>query len=325
MDPELERLLAQLVHQQAADLYFLPMREGVRILANVSGQRVAIKKIPTKIASRWIGHLKYRANMSVTEHRRPQAGAIRLKVGKTMVDVRLSTVGDYCDRESLVVRFIYRLIDQAYSLLVPEQWKELTTAAQKRGLLLFAGPTGSGKTTTMYRLARRLDSQVIMTIEDPVEIEEPSFLQLQVNEMAGMGYQELLKVGLRHRPQVFIIGEIRDKQTAMMAVQASLSGHLVMATIHARSAAGVVARLCQLGVDDYAIDQAVSAVAYQRLLPTINGHLAVLFDLLVDQQARNVISTGKGGAVSEQWRQDLETLVAGKVISPETKQQFLYG
>ncbi|MCI1288023.1 MAG: Flp pilus assembly complex ATPase component TadA [[Lactobacillus] timonensis] len=324
MDPELERLLAQLVHQQAADLYFLPQREGVRILANVNGKQVAIKKMPTVIASRWISHLKYRANMSVTEHRRPQAGAIRLKVGTTTVDVRLSTVGDYCGRESLVLRFIYRLTDQAYSLLIPDQWIKLTAAAKKRGLMLFAGPTGSGKTTTMYRLARRLDSQVIMTIEDPVEIEEPSFLQLQVNEVAGMGYQELLKVGLRHRPQVFIIGEIRDKQTAMMAVQASLSGHLVMATIHARSATGVIARLYQLGVDDYVISQAISAVAYQRLLPTINGKLAVLFDLLVGRQ-RKTNSSEDGGAVSAQWRQDLETLSVAKIISTETKQQFLYG
>lgn len=325
MDPELERLLATLVHRRAADLYILPTTNGFRVLANINGQRVGIQKISVVVGNRWVGHLKYRANMSVTEHRRPQAGAMRLKVGQLVVDVRLSTVGDFRGKESLVVRFIYRLRDQDYSLLVPNQWNQLTEATERRGMMLFAGPTGSGKTTTMYRLARQLGSQVVMTIEDPVEIEEPAFLQLQVNPLAGMDYQELLKVGLRHRPQVFIIGEIRDPQTAMMATQAALSGHLVLATIHARTATGVIARLRQLAVDDYYFEQAVSGVVYQRLLPTIAGHAAVLFDLLLGDDLKVALENQSGGGTSASWQKNLGTLAAGKIITQETKQRFIHG
>lgn len=325
MDPKLEQLLAQLVHQRVADLYLLPASEGFRILINQGGQRKSLDVIPTTVANRWISHLKYQANMSVTEHRRPQAGALQLKLGQMIVDVRLSTVGDFRDRESMVLRFIYRLDNQSYSLLVPSQWDELAKVTQQRGLVLFAGPTGSGKTTTMYQLARKLKSQVVMTIEDPVEIEEPSFLQLQVNELAGMGYQELLKVGLSHRPQVFIIGEIRDQQTAMMAIQAALSGHLVMATVHARSANGVIARLRQLQINDYEITQSLSGVAYQRLLPTTSGKIAVLFDLLTNQEDWQLAVNQNGGAIGKQWQANLAKLVAAGKISSATQRQFQFG
>ena len=325
MDPKLEQLLAQLVHQRVADLYLLPTAGGYRVLINLNGQRQALEVIPTVVANRWISHLKYRANMSVTEHRRPQAGALKLKVGKRIVDVRLSTVGDFRDWESMVVRFIYRLASQQYSLLIPAQWDELVRTTKVRGLILFAGPTGSGKTTTMYQLARELKDQVVMTIEDPVEIEEPAFLQLQVNELAGMGYQELIKVGLRHRPQVFIIGEIRDHQTATMAIQASLSGHLVMATVHARSARGVIARLRQLHIDEYEIEQSLSGIAYQRLLPTVDGQMAVLFDLLTGRENWQTVDNQNGGKNGQQWQANLEKLVAAGKILPETQQQFQFG
>lgn len=324
MDPKLEALLVQLVHRRAADLYFFPGLNNYRLVANINGQRSNLQHISTAKAAKWIGHLKYRANMSVSEHRRPQAGAIRLAVKQFQVDLRLSTVGDYRDQESMVIRFIYPLADDDYSLLIPDQWDQLVSITRRRGLLLFAGPTGSGKTTTMYRLARQINSQVIMTIEDPVEIFEPSFLQLQVNELAGMGYQELLKVGLRHRPEIFIIGEIRDRHTAAMAVQAALSGHLVMATVHSRSASGVIARLQQLEINQYLINQSVSGIAYQRLLPTNNDKLAVLFDLLI-HQGRPLKKRQNGDGVSEQWKRDLALLADKDVISSKTQYQFQYG
>ncbi len=325
MDPKLEQLLAQLVHQRVADLYLLPTEGGYRVLMNLNGQRKALEIIPTVVANRWISHLKYRANMSVTEHRRPQAGALKLKVGQMIVDVRLSTVGDFHDRESMVMRFIYRLASQQYSLLIPAQWDELVRTTKVRGLILFAGPTGSGKTTTMYQLARELKGQVVMTIEDPVEIEEPAFLQLQVNELAGMGYQELIKVGLRHRPQVFIIGEIRDRKTATMAIQAALSGHLVMATVHARSARGVIARLRQLQINEYEIEQSLSGIAYQRLLPTVDGKMAVLFDLLTGRAIWQAVDNQIGGENGQQWQANLAKLAAAGKILPETQQQFQFG
>ncbi|GAY73161.1 GspE family protein [Lentilactobacillus kosonis] len=138
-------------------------------------------------------------------------------------------------------------------------------------MVVFAGPTGSGKTSTIYKLASELsEDQIIMTIEDPIEISSESFLQLQINEAAGLNYAELIKVGLRHRPDAFIIGEIRDSKTANAAIQAALSGHLVLTTIHAQSPSGVIKRLKNLGIDNEYIDQALTGVAYQRLVTTKN-------------------------------------------------------
>lgn len=116
--------------------------------------------------------------------------------------------------------------------------------AQSRGLIITSGPTGSGKTTTMYEVAKSMSqNKVVMTIEDPVEVHEPSFLQAQVNNEAGIDYQSLLKAALRHRPDILIIGEIRDQGTARLAVDAALSGHLVFATIHAKSTLQTISRL----------------------------------------------------------------------------------
>ena len=320
---QLESLLAKLITKRVADLYLLPTDSGYRLLANQSGRLSLLAHLANEKAQHWISNLKFRANMAVSEHRRPQAGAIHWHEGQ-QVDLRLSSVGDYNGRESLVVRFIYELAEQEYRLLLPDQWRRLKGAVAKRGMVLFAGPTGSGKTTTMYRLAAEFKAGVVMTIEDPVEIREPAFLQLQVNRLAGMDYQDLLRVGLRHRPQVFIIGEIRDGQTAQMAVQAALSGHLVLATGLARTAPGVLARLQQLGVEPYYLFQTLSGVCYQRLLPTDNGQLAVLFDLLLDQQLVAAVSRPDGG-MSDEWQNNLAQAVCNGQITAETSRQFQNG
>lgn len=185
---------------------------------------------------------------------------------------------------------------------------------------------GAGKTTTMYQLARQLlPKQVVLTIEDPVEIDHPGFIQLQVNELAGMDYESLLKLGLSHRPDVFIIGEIRDSQTAAMSVQAALSGHLVLGTIHARNAYGVVSRLQQLGIDSYYLQQVLTAVSYQRLIPLVNGQQAVLCDLLNRHQFSDLFSGTKKGEMSDEWAKDLQQAVENVKITENTARQYQQG
>lgn len=246
--------------------------------------------------------------------------------GPEKINLRLSSVGDYQGRESLVVRFIYQLTDDRYHLLFPQQWQELKSLLHRRGLVLFAGPMGSGKTTTMYQLARELaQDQIVMTIEDPVEINEPRFIQLQINELAGMGYQQLLRLGLRHRPNVFIIGEIRDPQTAVMTVQAALSGHLVLGTVHARDAYGVIARLVQLGVEPYYLEQVMTGVCYQRLLMRTDDQQAVLFDLLSGAVLVDEIKQQKGRGMTNAWAQYLEQAVATTQITTEEAIRYQNG
>ncbi|EPC49556.1 type II secretory pathway/competence component, ATPase, partial [Lacticaseibacillus paracasei subsp. paracasei Lpp123] len=156
--------------------------------------------------------------------------------------LRLSSVADFRGGESLVVRIIKGIPDAAGARHLLDRL--LGILLQKRGMLTLAGPTGSGKTTLLYQLATRLaESRMVLSIEDPVEINQPQFLQLQVNPEADMTYPQLLKAALRHRPDVLLIGEIRDRQTAQSACEAAISGHIVLATVHARSAADTPLRL----------------------------------------------------------------------------------
>lgn len=326
MTNQFENIIDQAIMTRCSDLYCLP-RPGDYLLQGRRNSEVTYRRsLSMSFAQRLVAYLKYHGHLEVSEHRRPQAGALvwHSKAGQA-VNLRLSVVGNYQGQESMVVRFIYPLDVSQYQLLVKGQWQQLVDAVRHRGLFLFAGPMGSGKTTTMYRLGQLMaDRAVVMTIEDPVEIFEPTFLQLQVNELAQMGYADLLRVGLRHRPDIFIIGEIRDQQTARMAVRAALSGHLVLATVHAGSAIGVVDRLHQLGVEQHYLATTISGVAYQRLLPTQTGQ-AVLFDLLLGKQLSVAINGNGRGGMSDEWQRQLKAAVSTGTISAQTAANYLAG
>ena len=317
-----EKEIAVAIGRRAADLYILPYKKYYQLLITCQGQLELVKEVSPDYGQRLISFLKYQADMAVSEHRRPQLGAMEWQRGPEIVNLRLSSVGDYQGRESLVVRFIYHLSPANYHLLFPDQWCMLKKLLKQRGLILFAGPMGSGKTTTMYQLARELsDQQVVMTIEDPVEIHEPSFTQLQVNELAGMDYQQLLRLGLRHRPDVFIIGEIRDPETATMTIRAALSGHLVLGTVHAQNVYGVGARLAQLGVPVEYLPQVLSGICYQRLLPQQPSGQAVLFDLLPGWKEESAVKRG----MTDEWGKRLTAAYEQGKISAATQAAFAQG
>lgn len=289
-------------------------------------QLTTVDQLTKEEGTKLITYLKYRANMAVSEHRRPQVGAILWQANKQAINLRLSSVGDFKGNESLVIRFIYPLGQLESHQLISQQWTHLEQIINRRGLVLFSGPMGSGKTTTMYQLAQKCcQSQIVMTIEDPVEIQEPNFIQLQVNDRAQMDYEQLLKVGLRHRPDVFIIGEIRDTKTANMAVKAALSGHLVMATIHAQNTFGVINRLLQLGVDVGYLEQVIQGICYQRLLPTTNSQFAVLYDLLNGAQLQMAFEKNNLGTMTAEWRRQLERCSSENKITTATANKYQWG
>ena len=282
IEAKLNEIIQAAVSQRASDIYWLPTAEGYQVLVQAMGGLHALSQISTGLAQQLMNHIKYRSNMAISDHRRPQLGAMTLKLEAQTLNLRISAVGDFLDRESLVVRLLYDGESQTIRYLIPHQRQQLSQLMGRTGLILFAGPMGAGKTSTMYDLVRQLRGQrLVMTIEDPVEIYEPQFLQLQVNSPAQMAYADLLKVGLRHHPDVFIIGEIRDAETAKIAVQAALSGHLVLSTIHARGVYGIMPRLAQLGIDPVVLEQALTAMSYQRLVPVTDGGLATIFDTVV--------------------------------------------
>lgn len=313
-------LLMAAVQQRISDIYILPEKTGYQIRLRQLEAVSVWRRITAELGAQVITYLKFQANMAVSENRRPQVGALTWP-GEPPLELRFSTVGDYAGRESLVIRVIYPYHTGQMAYLDQTQPAQLDRLAAKRGLLLFAGPTGSGKTTTMYTIASRLAATAtVLTIEDPVEIKTDSFIQLQVNAAAGMSYDALLKVGLRHRPDVFIIGEIRDQLTAQAAVRAALSGHLVLSTVHAQTASGSVSRLAELGVSLAHLRQVLTASCYQRLIPRVARTPAVLLDILTDQALWQTTRT-----TTERWRNTLEQARQQQVISLETARQFRAG
>ena len=257
---------------RANDLYILPVEKGYRIIFRRGNTQFLPMTVGEDDGKQLILFFKYMADMDVSEKRRGQMGAANVVLsGVTQaVRIRLSTVADFKNRESLVIRFLGFFTEESpYRLFFPAQWQGLSINVKKRGLYLFCGPTGSGKTSTMYRLVKEIvkDSEQVICIEDPVEIEVANFLQLQVNEKIGMTYDSLIAVCLRHRPDVLIVGEIRDSETARAVIRSALTGHMVFSTVHARSKHHVIERLVELGVTRNEISQCLEGVVYQRLLP----------------------------------------------------------
>lgn len=273
-------IIQECVNCRYSDLFIMPKDEYYQLLyRDLTGYRKA-DQVSQSEAEQIMLYVKYRSDMAISEKRRPQNGSMTwIDENKVMINLRISTVGDFLDRPSMVIRFIYKQ-DQQQKILDSKSMKIIELATKLRGLIVFSGPMGSGKTTLIYEIAKKLSkSKMVMSIEDPVEIKEENFLQLQVNERSGMTYQELLKSGLRNRPDIFIIGEIRDQKTAEIAVQAALSGHLVLTTIHSKSAQGVRNRMMELGVEREHLNEALTATVYQRMVPLKNQQTEVLADI----------------------------------------------
>lgn len=290
-----QRLIGDAWQKGAQDLYILPLGSAYQIFIRVKDQRYFLEDLDAEKSQALIGHFKFRAGMNVGEKRRKQLGSCSYPLGEQAVSLRLSTVGDYRARESLVIRLLH---DQTREL---KFWfRDLEDLAQQvspRGLYLFAGPVGSGKTSLMHALAiSQFGQEQLMSIEDPVEIRNDQILQLQVNQAIDLTYDQLIKLSLRHRPDLLIIGEIRDRETARAALRASLTGIRVFSTIHAKSIPGVIERLLELGISKEEIKHSLAGVAYQRLIAG-GGVIDFVSENFEDHKA-------------DQWNQEIDQLVA---------------
>lgn len=320
-----QQLIALGIDCQYSDLFFKPATSGWQLFGRSTAATRLIDQLSVAHAQGLINYFKFNAQMDLSEHRRPQIGAWHYQTDHGTVDLRLASVGDYLNHETLVIRLLVRQVtDGDFLFINPQRYHELQALLPQRGLFLFAGPTGSGKTTLMYHLAQELSQQqLVMTIEDPTEIVVDQFTQLQVNDAAKMSYAELLKISLRLRPDILIIGEIRDTETAEMAVQAALSGHLVLATIHARTSGGVIQRMLGLGVSKSALLNALTSCCYQRLLLTSMNQVKVILDVLLPNQLVELIEHPT--SFLSHWQTDLKEAQRHGEITEHTFDQYQFG
>lgn len=272
---EIEKLADHIISEAAAnhatDIHIVPRKKDTLIQLRLTNRLIPRLTLPKEECEKLISHFKFTANMDIGEKRRPQSGAYVSEVNGQFISLRLSTLPSN-NRESLVIRLLPQHEQIPYtkiSLFPSITRKLLALLNHAHGLIIFTGPTGSGKTTTLYSLLNEtahLFQRNIITLEDPIEKNYDSVLQVQVNEKAGVTYAAGLKAILRHDPDIIMVGEIRDSETAKIAVRAALTGHLVLSTLHTRDAKGAVYRLHEFGVNWLEIEQTLVAVTAQRLV-----------------------------------------------------------
>ena len=266
-----DELLGAGIGDRASDIHIEPEEQGIVVRHRVDGVIRVARRLPRAIAPALASRIKIISGLDIADRLRPQDGRARVAVNGVPVDLRVSSL-PASHGEKIVIRILdgrtaVRTLDAIG--FAPDELTRIERLLQCReGLLLVTGPTGSGKTTTLYAALRLLKQRGvnIVTVEDPIEYRLPGIVQVQVNERAGLTFAAALRSIMRQDPDVLLIGEIRDRETAEIAIQASLTGHLVLSTLHTNDAASAVTRLIDIGVAPYKIATAVKGVLAQRLL-----------------------------------------------------------
>lgn len=310
-------LLEQAVEEEATDIHFVPANKSYEIHLNRGSKLTNIGSLPPQLADRMISFYKFLSSLDISNKRKPQSGSFHKLMLDENYSFRVSTIPSIHYRESVVIRIQkHNRIVPIDQLCLEEEWSiSLKKAsAMQQGLILLSGPTGSGKTTTLYSLtshcARNLHRHII-SIEDPVENKHEHLLQIQVNENAGITYATGLKAILRHSPDVIMLGEIRDSETAKIAVSASLTGHLVFSTLHSKDPVGTIYRMLDFGISLEELRQTVICVASQRLIIQENGKLGSIFEIIDEEKVEAVIEAiQKGERFHNHAAMDMNDLIA---------------
>ena len=273
-------LLNYAFEQRASDVHLEPRGDDAVIRFRIDGILHEIEKLPLPVHGAITSRIKVLAGMNIAERRRPQDGRIKTQRAEREVELRVSSMATAFG-EKVVIRvfdpsvLLTDLQDLGFNDDERERYERWIT--RPNGLILVTGPTGSGKTTTLYSTLRYLSGPEInvTTVEDPIEMVDPRFCQVQVAGQIDVSFANALRTILRQDPDIIMVGEIRDAETAAMAVQAALTGHLVFSTLHTRNAAGAVTRLVELGVEPFLLSSVLRGVLAQRLIRRICEHCAV--------------------------------------------------
>jgi competence protein ComGA len=310
-----DRIIQDAVRNHASDVHIIPRKNDTLVQLRISNKLIPKLHLPKEECDRLVSHFKFTASMDIGERRRPQSGSCSYVINGQIVGLRLSTLpANQC--ESLVIRilpFHENIPFYQISLFPSVSRKLISLLKHSHGLIILTGPTGSGKTSTLYALlneSSHVYNRNVITLEDPIEKENEMVLQVQVNEKAGITYTTGLKAILRHDPDIIMVGEIRDAETAKIAIRASLTGHLVLTTMHTRDAKGAIYRLMEFGINWHEIDQTLVAITAQRLVelncPYCHGNCSPLcfsydrakrasvFELLTGRALRAALDGLKG-------------------------------
>ncbi|MFC2068597.1 GspE/PulE family protein [Chloroflexota bacterium] len=302
----IDMLLSQAVRDRASDIHLEPQEDSLRIRYRIDGVLHEVLKLPLGVHTALMTRLKVLANLNIAERRRPQDGQFSTTIGDRNIDFRVACI-ETDHGEMAVLRvldksmLLIKLEELGISPSVLEPFQKLIQAAF--GMIMVSGPTGSGKTTTLYSSIGQLDSKQrnIMTIEDPIEYRFKDINQIQVNRQAGIEFAQGLRAIMRLDPDIILVGEIRDRETANTAVQAALTGHLVLTSIHANDSSSAIIRLIDMGVEPFLVTSAVIGSLSQRLVRRVCPYC----------------STAKPASSSE--------VLAYQREMGESKAEFLYG
>jgi type IV pilus assembly protein PilB len=270
-------IISQAISDGASDIHIEPHRRALHVRYRIDGVLHDVMTPPKAVQHAMVSRIKIMANVDIAERRLPQDGRIHVVIESKEYDLRVSTLPT-----AFGEKVVMRILDQStaktglnklgFTVAMLETWEEM--ASKPYGMILVSGPTGSGKTTTLYATLHKINSleKNIMTVEDPVEYQLGRVNQVQVNPKAGLTFASGLRSFLRQDPDIIMVGEIRDRDTAEIAIQASLTGHLVLSTIHTNDAPSATTRLMDMGIEPFLITSSVTAVLAQRLARTICAH-----------------------------------------------------
>ena len=265
------RLILNAIEQRASDIHFEPFENVFKVRYRIDGVLHAVESPPVRLQAAIISRVKILAKLDIAERRLPQDGRIKMKIVDREIDFRVSTLPTLFG-ESLVMRILDResLVLDFGKLGFPSdilsQWKELVT--QPYGMVLVTGPTGSGKTSTLYTTLAKINSSEnkIITLEDPVEYQLQGVNQIHVNPKIGLTFVNGLRSIVRQDPDIILVGEIRDRETAEIAIQSALTGHLLFSTLHTNDSAGAVTRLLDMGIENFLLSSTLLGILAQRLV-----------------------------------------------------------
>ena len=281
-------LLQYAFEQRASDIHLEPRRENSNVRFRIDGVMHQVYQIPTPVMGAVISRIKILGRMDIAEKRRPQDGRLKTRNEKGEIELRLSTMPTAFGEKVVMRIFDPEILLRNFSELGfnkrdKKVWDEMSH--QAHGIILVTGPTGSGKTTTLYSTLKQLATPEVnlCTVEDPIEQIEPSFNQMQVEHKIGLDFASGIRTLMRQDPDIIMVGEIRDLETAEMAIQASLTGHLVLSTLHTNDAPSAITRLLEIGVKPYLVKLTLLGVMAQRLIRTLCPHCKKLHNISEEQ------------------------------------------